>query len=120
MPPKPIVEDVSHGQLDVLLMVNAEHAKCVFDRDDLKKVCNTFLHNVVKPDRSNLNGQVDGTPGAERYEGAAIAGWLLLAEYDPGVYEVCRQVYEKRGKESLYSLARLLNWQKKLAQTQAK
>jgi hypothetical protein len=60
---------------------------------------------------------VDGTPGADSYENASVAGWLLLAEYDPKVYDVCREIYLKRDKDEFYSLARLLNWQKRLSRS---
>jgi hypothetical protein len=114
MAPRPIVEDASHGQLDVLLVVNAAKAGIELDETDVRRLANTFLRSVVKADRSGLNAQVDGTAGAAKLENASVAGWILLSDADPAVYEACREVYLKRNRDELYALARLVNWEKRL------
>ena len=108
MPPKASVEDNSHGQLDILLAMQAKRMGIAFDEVDLNRFANTFLKNVYVPGQPGFNAKVDGTPGAVKYTNAGITGWLPLAEVNPAVYDACREVYEKRGKDSFTGLARLL------------
>jgi hypothetical protein len=112
--PAPYVEDVSHAQLDLRLVVDAAAAGIEFDRADLVRFANTFLHHVVRADRRGFNARVDGSGGGAAYENATVAGWLPLAATDRQVFDTCRQVYLNRGKDDLYGLARLLKWEKRL------
>jgi hypothetical protein len=115
MLPKPVVEDASHGTLDIRLVVSAAHAGIVFNKTDLRRFANTFLKNVVLSDKSGFNGRVDGTAKETKYGRTGISGWLPLAEVNPKVYEACREVYINRNQEGFGSLARLLLWEKRLA-----
>ncbi|HET6456976.1 MAG TPA: hypothetical protein VFI02_21460 [Armatimonadota bacterium] len=114
MAPKPVVEDNSHGTLDILLVMNAADAGIAFDEKDLRRFANTFLRNLVRPDYSGLNGRIDGTPASGKYVRTGITGWLPLTQADPAVYEACRKIYINRGVDSFTALARLLKWEKKL------
>ncbi len=114
MPPKPSIEDASHATLNVLLILNAARAGIVFDKTDLRRVANTFLKNVYVPGEARFNGRVDGVRSSEKYEMVSVTGWLPLTEVDPKVYDACREVYIKRDRDVLHSLARLLKWEKRL------
>ncbi len=114
MTARPYVEDVSHGTLDVQLVMSAERVGMVFDKGDIRRLANTFMKNVLLPDHSGFYARVDGTPGSERYSDAGVVGWLPLAQVNPAVYDACREVYEKRGTDSFTSLARLLLMDKRL------
>jgi hypothetical protein len=117
---KPIIEDVSHGTLDIQLVVNAAAAGIAFDETDLKRFANTFLNNVVMKDRSGINGRVDGTEPNSRYIRTSLAGWLPLAQADAKVYEACKELYVKHGEDQFYQLAALLKWEKRLGLGQSR
>ncbi len=78
-------------------------------------MANTFLLNVAKPDRSGFNSYVDGSDGPDEFEKTAVFGWLVLSDANHDVYQVCRDIYVKRGKDDFKSLARLLKWESALA-----
>ena len=120
MPPKPSIEDVSHATLSIQLVLNARRAGVVFDKTDVRRMANTFLKNVYVPGEARFNGRVDGSRTSEKFEMAAVTGWLPLAEADPAVYEACRAVYIARDKDSFPALARLLKWEKLLSQRSAR
>lgn len=112
--PWPQVEDTSHGALEVEMAVNAAADGIVFDATDLRRFANTFLRNVVLPDRSGFNAHVDGTDPNSRYKETRVVGWLALAHVDRAIYDVAAEVYQKRGRDDFRSLAALLKWQKRL------
>jgi hypothetical protein len=114
MAARPYIEDSSHATLNVQLVLNAGRAGVVFDKIDMQRVANTFLKNVYRPGEAVFNTRVDGSGRSEKYDNTGITGWLPLAEVDPAVYTACREIYIKRDKDGLLSLARLLKWERRL------
>ena len=105
-------EDTSHGALDVQMITSAAAAGIVFDARDVKRAANTFLENVVLPDRSGFFAHVDRSDASSRYKSTRVAGWLSLCTADPMVLNLAREVYQKRGEDDLRDLAALLRWQR--------
>ena len=114
MAPKAVIEDCSHGTLDVRLAMEACRAGEVFDNADLRRFANTFLKNVCIPGSADFHARVDGTGGPDEYSRVAIDHWLPLAETDPAVYDACRKVYILRGQDGFAPLAGLLLAEKQL------
>ena len=112
--PYDVMEDASHATLEVGMITALADAGVVFDAADVRRVANTFLRNVAQQDRGGFNAYVDGTDGPAEYQNAAVFGWLPLAAADREVYAVCREIYVKRGKDDLKSVARLLKWERVL------
>lgn len=113
-PPAPYVEDISHGALDVAMVLAAHRENLVFDDRDVQRFANTLLRNVLLPDFSGVRRRVDGTGEAYAPYFPASHGWLELAAADAAVYRGLRQAYEKWDKEDLGYLAALLKWEQKL------
>ena len=112
--PWPQVEDTSHGALEVEMVVHAADAGIVFGPVDVQRFANTYLHNVVLPDRSGFFGRVDGTEPDSRYKGTRVVGWLSLAGVDRRVYDLSLQVYQNRNADDFRTVAALLKWQRRL------
>ncbi|MGV3640792.1 MAG: hypothetical protein ACO1NZ_09755 [Adhaeribacter sp.] len=113
-PPAPNVEDISHGALDVAMVLAAHRENLVFDDRDVQRFANTLLRNVLLPDFSGVRRRVDGTGEAYAPYFPAAHGWLELAAADTAVYRGLRQAYEKWDKEDLRFVAALLKWEQKL------
>ncbi|MDR6783935.1 hypothetical protein ABIE26_002676 [Pedobacter africanus] len=109
------VEDISHGALDIAMIVAAQQAGIVFDQQDVKRFANTLLVNVLTPDRKSVRRKVDGGTEYPAYF-QALHGWADLAHVNPEVYKAIRQTYLNRGEESLAICAALLKWERKLKQ----
>jgi hypothetical protein len=109
--PYAVAEDSSHATLDIAMVLAMHEAKLVFDDRDVQRFANTFLKNVVNRTRDGFNAAVDGGGnGGDRFESAAVYGWVPLTSADPAVYDACRDVYLNRGREDFKSVARLLRW----------
>ena len=109
------VEDISHGALDIAMIVAAQRAGVVFDEGDVKRFANTLLVNVLTADKKGVRRKVDGGAEHPPYF-QALHGWLELAAAKPEVYHAIRQTYLNRGEESLAICANLLKWERKLKQ----
>ncbi len=107
------VEDISHGALDISMIVAAQEAGIVFDQRDVKRFANTLLVNVLTADRKGVKRKVDGGAEHPAYF-QALHGWLDLAGANPEVYHAIRQTYLNRDEESLAICANLLKWERKL------
>lgn len=107
------VEDISHGTLDISMIVEANRAGIVFSDSDVKRFANTLLINVLTPDRLGVRRTVDGKTDYPNYFNA-LHGWLELAGANPQVYKAIRQAYIFNGKETLPFSAKLLKWERKL------
>ncbi|MGV3502857.1 MAG: hypothetical protein ACO1O1_04070 [Adhaeribacter sp.] len=113
-PPAPYVEDISHGVLDVAMVVAAHRQGLVFDDRDVQRFANTLLHHVLLPDFSGVRRRVDGKGEAYAPYFPAAHGWLELAGADAAVYRGLRQAYEQWDKEDLGFVSALLKWERKL------
>jgi hypothetical protein len=111
--PSASVEDVSHGVLDIAMIVEANRTGIVFDDTDVKRFANTLLVNVLLPDHSGVRRGVDGGPENPGYFNA-LHGWLELSAANTEVYKAIRKAYFKKGEESLSFCASLLKWERKL------
>lgn len=109
------VEDISHGALDISMIVAAQEAGIVFDQQDVKRFANTLLVNVLTADRKGVRRKVDGGAEHPAYF-QALHGWLELSGANPEVYHAIRQTYLNRAQESLAICANLLKWERKLKQ----
>jgi hypothetical protein len=113
-PPAAAVEDISHGVLDIAMVVAAQRAGVVFDASEIRRFANTLLVNVLNPERNNVRRRVDGSAGEYPAYFPALAGWLELAEANPRVYEDIRRTVEKGGPDNLQLVAALLKWERVL------
>ena len=111
--PRPYVEDISHGVLDVAMIMAAYHAGIVFSKTDLLRFANTLLVNVINPERTEVRIRVDGGPEHPAYFNA-LSGWLELTEANPEVYNAIRQTYINKGVENLAFCANLLKWERRI------
>ncbi|MCE5345140.1 MAG: hypothetical protein LLG13_02465 [Bacteroidales bacterium] len=107
------VEDISHGVLDIGMIVAANRTGIVFTDADLIRFANTLLVNVLTADRTGVRRGVDGGPEHPAYFGI-LHGWLELAVANPEVYHAIRLAYINKGDESLAFSADLLKWERKL------
>lgn len=113
--PAAIVEDVSHGVLDLQLVLSAHGAGLEFDDRDLQRFAATLLHRVLTPERDGVNLRVDGSGGRRPDYFHAIGGWVELAGANPEVFRAIRRTVETVGTDELRTLAALLKWERKLA-----
>jgi hypothetical protein len=111
--PSASVEDISHGTLDISMIVEANRAGIVFSDNDVRRFANTLLINVLTPDRKGVRRTVDGKVDYPDYFNA-LHGWLELSGANPEVYKAIRQAYLANGKETLSFCAKLLKWERKL------
>lgn len=109
------VEDISHGALDIAMIVAAQQAGIVFDLQDVKRFGNTLLVNVLTTDRKSVRRKVDGGAEYPTYF-QSLSGWLDLTTANVEVYHAIRQTYLNRAEESLAICANLLKWERKLNQ----
>lgn len=107
------VEDISHGTLDISMIVAANRAGIVFTDQDVQRFANTCLINVLTPDRKSVKRTVDGIGEYPPYFNALL-GWLELSGSNPEVYKAIRQAYINKGEESFTFSAGLLKWERKL------
>jgi hypothetical protein len=112
--PAAAIEDVSHGVLDIALVVSAHRAGVVFDDSDLQRCANTLLVNVLNPARTTVRRRVDGSAGEFPAYLPALAGWLDLAVANPAVYHEINRTVQQSGTDHLQLIAALLKWQKRL------
>jgi hypothetical protein len=117
--PAPNIEDVSHATHDMQLVLSAHALGIEFDDRDLRRFANTFLNNVVNKAGTGFNSAVDGSNKREALTRTKVFGWVPLAQVDPAVYHACRRIYEARDDDHLPSIARLLNWERKVARPPA-
>jgi hypothetical protein len=113
--PAPNVEDISHGTLDIAMVVEAYKQKLIFDSVDILKFSNTLLKNILLPDGSGATRKVDGKGAAYDPYFPILFGWLELADNNEEVYRKIHQLYIQKKKESFGFTARLLKWQKILS-----
>ncbi len=113
--PAAIVEDASHGVLDIALVVAAHDAGVVFDRADLERFANTLLKNVLTPGRDGIHRRVDGTGGTYPDYLPALGGWLELSGANPEVYRAIRRTLETTGTHDPKVIAAVLKWERRLA-----
>ena len=107
------IEDISHGVLDIAMVVAANKQGIVFSDEDVKRFANTLLVNVINPERTGVRRTVNGKGEYPAYFNA-LHGWLELAESNPKVYHAIRQAYLNRGIETLAFSANLLKWENKI------
>lgn len=113
--PIAIVEDISHGALDIALVVEAHRAGVLVTETDLLRFARTLRLNVLTPDRSSVLRRVDGQGGVHADYVPALAGWLELAGSDPEVYREIRRVAEAVQTSDLGLIAALLKWERRLS-----
>ncbi len=113
-PPAAAIEDISHGVLDIALVVSAREAGLVFDDSDLRRFARTLLTHVLNPARTGVNRRVDGSGGEYPDYLPALAGWLALSAADAAVYRDIRRTVETSGRDDLALVAALLKWERRL------
>jgi hypothetical protein len=94
MTPRQNMEDFSHGSIDVNFAWRCHQDGIVFTRQDLARIANTFLKNIVRrTDDGQLTfaDRVDGVGTAGRYNLQGPA-WPLLAEFRPEILDVFREM----------------------------
>ena len=114
LPATAAVEDISHGVLDLALVLSARAADVEFDERDVKRFANTLLVHVLNPQRNGVRRRVDGSAGEYADYFPALAGWLNLAEANPAVYREIRRTVEAAGPDNLNLVAALLKWEKRI------
>lgn len=108
-PGKARIEDVSHGGHDIAMVVEAFKMGVGFDSTDVRRFANTFLNNVLSPDRRDIARLVDGTGTYPAYF-RSVYQWFALGEIYPEVIHAGKEIYENRPEESLPFTARLLKY----------
>lgn len=111
--PAAYVEDISHGVLDIAMIVAANRTGIVFSNTDVQRFANTLLINVLLPHRSGVRRGVDGGPEYPAYFNA-LHGWLELSAANPEVYHAISKAYFQNGDESLSFCTSLLKWEREL------
>ena len=114
--PAPIVEDSSHGVLDIALVVSAHEVGLVFDATDLRRFANTLLTHVLTPGRDGIHRRVDGGAGVYPDYLPALGGWLELSRANPDVYREIRRTIETTGTNDPKVIAAVLKWERRLAE----
>src|SRR5690606_26076541 len=66
-PGNAIIEDLSHAGHNVRMVVEAYQMGIRFDETDMKRFANTFLKNVLTPDRRKVTRFVDGSGDNQSY-----------------------------------------------------
>ncbi len=90
-----VVEDVSHGNLDVSFVLNAYESGLAFKYQDVSMLIKTFKSNMwngsyVSPIiSSRVNGSVDVVSGEYLW------WWIDLAKYDPEILTIVDSLWEK-------------------------
>jgi len=105
----PYVEDISHGTLDIAMVMAAYRMGIGFDSVDVARFSNTLLKNVISPDRRTVRRTVNGKGEYPAYF-PALHRWLELSEVNEEVYKAVKEIYLKREEESLGFTANLLKW----------
>ncbi len=114
--PAPYVEDISHGTLDIAMVMAAHRMGIGFDKTDAQRFANTLLRNVISADRTTTSRTVNGLGEYPAYF-PALHRWLELSEVDPNVYAVIREIYLNRKEETLGFSANLLKWERRSGKT---
>jgi len=83
-----VLEDVSHGAIDVEFAVLAEQNSIVFTPDDLKPFVATFLDRWGRAQSSMATGVGKGTAEFKAGERNALDRWAPLSEVSCRVYDV--------------------------------
>lgn len=91
-------EDTSHGAIDVAFAVDAFEAGCVFTREDLDRMANTYAghiwnQSVEKPLYcKHVDRRLDPEGKADC---VAVYGWQMLARYCPEVEKAIEPTYRQ-------------------------
>ncbi|ODS72707.1 MAG: hypothetical protein ABS46_20735 [Cytophagaceae bacterium SCN 52-12] len=101
------VEDISHGGHDIHMVMAAYKMGIGFDPADIMRFANTFLKNVVTPDRKKITRLVDGSGDYPAYFNS-LHQWLVLSEVEPEVARAGEYIYNHRQEETLPFTAKLL------------
>ncbi|WP_236973661.1 hypothetical protein [Membranihabitans maritimus] len=112
-PGKARTEDISHGALDIALVMNAYSMGIEFSKKDVSRFANTLIKNVILENYIGVSRWVDGKGEYPGYFNA-LHRWLPLAKVVPDVYEHIEKAYFKRGEENFFFSANLLKWKTKL------
>jgi len=98
-------EDISHGAIELEFLIMAGE-RGLLNETHLRRLCNTYLKRVwqvpeILDGKHLLAMKVDGSD-PEKYDYADVSrGWILLAPYDPLIFDCQRTVFgilnEKRG-----------------------
>ena len=104
------VEDISHAGHNIQMIMAAYRAGVVFNETHVKRFANTFIKNVLTPDRKKITQLVDGSGDNQAYFNA-IHQWLALAEVNPEVFKAGKEIYENRTEETLPWTAALLKYE---------
>ncbi len=110
----PNVEDISHGTLDISMVMAANREGIVFTKQDVQRFANTLLKNVILPERNGIRRAVDGSGGDYPAYFSILHGWLELAAANPEVYHAIRKTYLNKNEENLAFTAELLRWENKI------
>jgi hypothetical protein len=113
-PRAPAIEDVSHGALDIAMVVAAAEAGVVIGPTELGRFARTLLVNVLNPGRTGIRPRVDGSGKDYPDYFPALSVWLDLAAADPAVYREIRRTVETGGPDHLQLIAALLKWERRL------
>lgn len=108
-PGKARVEDISHGGHDIQMVMAGYKMGIGFDKTDVQRFANTFLRNVLTPDKRKITRLVDGSGDYQAYFNS-IHQWFVLSEVVPEVFGAGKEIYENRTEESLPFTAQLLKY----------
>ena len=106
-------EDISHAGHNIMMVMAAYRAGIVFNETHVKRFANTFLKNVITPDRTKVTRFVDGKGDYQDYFNA-IHQWFVLAELEPEVAVAGKEIYNNRTEETLPYTAKLLTFEETL------
>ncbi len=104
----PFIEHTHYADMDVGFMIDAYEAGIVFDKEDMRKLTNTFI-NVMwngSLDEPTIAGGVDGTNGTSN----ALCDFARLAQFDPRAWTICYRI--NRNSKNIKRLALILACEK--------
>ncbi len=118
--PRPTPEDVSHGAIEVEFAYLAHENGILFTETDMERLARTFTENILVQRAGGshtLARYVDGSGEPAYYDDNVAGRYLVLAQWDPGIYDVVREMFGSRALRSsagdLIGVARL-NWARAL------
>ena len=102
----PVIEDVSHGAIDIDFAILAYRNGIVFDKNDLERFVKTYTKNISR--QEGIANSVNGREGLVETSYEPVVGlWMELAEYDCTVWHDFRLILEENEISSSDTVAML-------------
>gem|GEM_PF-4895469 len=87
-----VFENISHASITIDFVVNAYEQGLFFNKEDVKRFCNTFLVSCYKGNGKFSKG-VNGLGAANDMYKFSSAQWVILSPYNRKIYEICEKTF---------------------------